>query len=524
MRILRALCLATAVITAAGCAAAEAASPARDGVLTIGMTAGDIPLLDTMLSANQGYEGTRFVGNQLYDGLTRFDLKQAGRTPPVVPGLATSWTPNKDATSWTFRLRHGVRFHDGTRFDAAAVVYNLDRYLNKKAAQFYPELAAQGSIALGGIKAYRALDPYTVQIGTNGPWSHLPADLTSVFMASPTAVKKYGNAGFGAHPSGTGPFRFASQTRGQRLRLLRNDAYWGGAPKVRELDLEPIPDTTSRIAALTSGQVDWIEAPDPDDLHYLRSHGFRIRTNSYDHVWPWIFDTSRTPWNDKRVRQAANYAIDREAMATKLLLGTADPAYQLAPRANAAYRTAADAYSYDPAKARRLLRAAGYPHGFTTTVSYPTGGSGNMQPAPMNQELQSDLAKVGIRVELKPIEWATMLTSFTSGKFPDGADAMNISLAFIQESFWSLLFASKSPLNVAHYRSPRVDALFARAIAEPDETRRYRLYAQAAAQITDDAPWLFIVNDRNPRALAPRVHGFIEPKSWFVDLTTVSVS
>jgi peptide/nickel transport system substrate-binding protein len=211
-------------------------------------------------------------------------------------------------------------------------------------------------------------------------------------------------------------------------------------------------------------------------------------------------------------------------MATTLLDGTADPAYQLIPKASLSYEKSNDVFSYDPAKAKQLLTEAGYPSGFSMTLSYPTSGSGNMEPSPMNQELQSDLAKVGVKVTLKPIEWAAMLTAYTSGKIPDNADAINISLTFIQESFWALSFASTSPLNLAHYKNPTVDKLIGEAQAQPDPTKRAAIYAQIGATIDQDAPWLVIVNDRNPRALAANVHGFVEPKSWFVDLTTVTVS
>jgi peptide/nickel transport system substrate-binding protein len=521
------LAAALALIGTAACSGAggaEGGGSGPPGVLTIGMTAGDIPNLDTVLSGGQGYEGYRFVGNQLYDGLTRYNLKQATSTPTIAPGLATSWTSNPTATSWTFHLRTGVTFTDGTPFDADAVIYNLDRYLNKKSPRYYAAAATQAAISLGGIKSYTKVDASTIRIATFGPYSHLPEDLVFIYLASPTALQKYGNQGFANHPVGTGPFVFKSQVRGQQAIFAPNKAYWGGAPKIDELVLKPLADPAARLAALRSGDVNWIEAPNPDDIASLKAAGFQVLTNSYDHVWPWIFDLTKKPLNDVRVRQALNYAIDRSTMASALLQGTADPAAQLAPKANLAYRAANDVYRYDPAKAKQLLAAAGYPNGFSMSLSYPTSGSGNMQPGPMNQELQSDLAKVGVKVTLKPIEWATMLTDFSSGKIPDGADAINISLTFIQESFWSLAFSSQSPLNVGHYKNATVDKLLGESLAQPDATKRAGIYAQIAAQVDKDAPWLVVVNDRNPRALAPDVHGFIEPKSWFVDLTTITVS
>lgn len=508
----------------AACAVADGAESGKPGVLTIGMTASDIPNLDTSLSADQGYEGTRFVGMQLYDGLTRYDLAQGDHVPDAVPSLATSWEQDPGGLSWTFHLRQGVSFTDGTPFDAYAVVFNLDRYLNKESPQYYPQAGAQASLSLTGVQSYAKVDDRTVRIFTKGEWSHLPGDLTTVFMASPAAVRMWGNTGFAEHPVGTGPFVFRSAKRGQELVLDANRHYWRGAAKIDRLVLRPMPDELSRVAALRAGEVNWIEAPSPDNVPPLRDAGYQIMTNGYDHIWPWLFDTSHGPLSDRRVRQALNYAIDREQMSTDLLGGTAEPATQLSARSGIAYDPANDVFGHDPSRARQLLAEAGYPEGFSMTVSYPTGGSGNMQPGPMNEELRSDLAKVGVRVELKPIEWAAMLTSYVSGSFPDGADAVNISLTFIQEVSWSTAFASGSPLNLTRYSNPEVDRLLGDSLKEPDLARRSAIYAQIVGLIDRDAPWLVVVNDRNPRALAANVHGFVEPQSWFVDLTTVSVS
>jgi len=493
------------------------------GTLIIGMTASDIPQLDTVLAGGQGYEGDRFVGNQLYDGFTKFDLKQSTEVPKVVPDLAESWTVTPDASTWTFKLRPGVTFHDGTPWNADAAVFNFDRFTNKQSPYYSATLGATAGLAIVGIKTVTKVDDLTIEIDTNGPDAHLPSDLTTVYMASPTAVKKDGNDGFANNPVGTGPFKFVSVTRGQRLELTKNESYWAGAPKLDKLILRPIPDATARVAAIRSGEVNWIEVPPPDDVASLKGDGFQILTNQYDHIWPWIFDTSQKPWNDVRVRQAAEYAINRDAMAKTLLHDTAQPAAQLTPPANASYSKADDMYGYDPAKAKQLLADAGYPNGFKATVSIPTSGSGNMIPIPMNEELQRDLGAVGIQVELKPIEWAAMLQQFAGGKFPDGASAVNISLTFQAEATWSLLFNSKSPINIGKYANPVVDQALTQAAGTLDDAARNKLYEQASAQITKDAAWLVVVNDLNPRALSPKVHGFIQPKSWFADLTTVSV-
>lgn len=393
------------------------------------MTASNIPVLDTGLAQGEGYEGLRFVANQLYDGLTRFDLSSGDQIPKIVPSLAESWEPNADLTSWTFQLREGVKFHDGTPWNADAAIFNLRRYVDKESPDFYQELNAQGGLSVAGIKSFEKVDDLTIRIDTVGPWSYLPTDLATVYFGSPTAIKELGNKAFAENPVGTGPFKFDSLVRGQRLELVRNDEYWRGAPKVERVVLRPIPDPTARVAALRSGEVNWIEVPPPDDVRSLESAGFQVLTNSYDHIWPWVFNLRKAPFDNPKVRQALNWAIDRQALVDNILGGTAEAATGFVPKANSAYRPENDVYGYDPDKAKRLLAEAGYPDGFTMTLSYPTSGSGNMIPTPMNTALQSDLAKVGVKVDLKPIEWAAMLNDFFAGKIPDDANALNISLS-----------------------------------------------------------------------------------------------
>lgn len=493
------------------------------GELIIGMTASNIPLLDTGLSQNEGYEGIRFVGNQLYDGLTRFDLSSEEGVPEVVPALAESWEASEDLVTWTFVLREGVTFHDGTPWDADAAVFNLERYTDEDSPNFYPELAAQGGINVGGIDTVSKIDDMTIEITTNGPWSYLPIDLAAVFFGSPTAIQELGNEAFGEAPVGTGPFTFVELVRGERLVLDRNEEYWRGAPALDRVILRPIPDSTARVAALQAGEVDWIEVPLPDDIPGLVENDFQVLLNTYDHIWPWVLDTTKPPFDDVRVRQALNYAINRPSLSDDILQGTAQPANQSVPTANFAYEPSNETYSYDPDLAMELLTEAGYPDGFSFRLSFPTSGSGNMSPIPMNESLQADLAAIGITVELEPIEWAAMLEDFFIGNIPGGAEAINISLSYQQEGFWSLWFGSESALNAGKYSNAEVDALFDQAKQTEMPADRAAIYSEAATYITNDAAWLFVVSDLNPRAVSPEVHNFRMAQSWFVDLTEVWV-
>jgi peptide/nickel transport system substrate-binding protein len=521
------LVLAATALLAAACGANSAAAGGDGGAgntLIIGMTATNLPGTDGQYAQSEGGEGLRFVGLMLYDGLTKMDLLQGDHTPEIKPGLAESWTVTPDATTWTFKLRPNVKFHDGSPWNADAAIWNFDRMANKSSPLFEQEINSLGGLLLNGIDKTTKVDDMTITIVTKGPYSYLDTDLSLLAMVSPTAFQKAGGHDkFSEAPSGTGPFKFESMERGQRLTMVRNEDYWGPKAKLDKLVLRPIPDATARVAALRSGEVNWIEVPPPDEVPALKDAGFQMLTNAYSHVWPWVFDTTKPPFDDVRVRQAANYAINRDAIAKDILQGTGRPALQYAPAGDPGYDPKLDTYRYDPAKAKALLAEAGHPDGVTATVVFPPSGSGNMVPVPMNEAMQRDLAAVGIKVELKPLEWSALLSDYFNGNVPQQANAVNISLGFVFPSLWGTFFLSDSSVNVGKSKNPDVDAAINKAKTKLDPKERAAAFAEANKALLESAPWLLVVNDLNPRTLAPNVKGFVMPQSWYIDLTTVTV-
>lgn len=495
------------------------------GTLVVAMTAAQIPSTDTVMAFAHGFEGNRFVNFQLYDALTGYDLAQDTEIPEVVPSLATSWETSPDGLTWTFTLREDVRFSDGTPFDADAVVFAFDRLLNEDAEFFYPEAAASAALWASSIASYRKADDGTVEITTHQPNGHLLTDLTFLTIPSPTAVREHGNSGYAAHASGTGPFVLESVETGRQLTMRANEDHWRGAPDLDRVVLRPMPDTSARIAALRSGEVNWIEYPNPDDIRALEQEGYELLVNDYDHLWFCTFDQSREPWSDVRVRQAVNFAIDREAIAEDLLAGTAVPAYQHAPVATTVYTPENDLYTFDQDRARALLEEAGYGDGFSSTWTVPTGGSGNLVPVPIATTIQSQLAEVGIDIEIRTIEWAAFLADLSAGQPALGSDVQCASTVTYQAEPLVRAFWNRADTRYrGHYDSAVVDELSGQAEQTIDQETRIDLYRQAEAQVSADAPSLFVVSDRNPRVVAPQVDGVIQPKSWFIDLTTVSVA
>src|SRR6267378_3119965 len=287
------------------------------GTLRIGMTASDIPY--TGGQTDNGFEGFRFVGYQIYEPLIAWDLTRGDRLAPLVPGLAESWEARKDApTKWVFKLRKGVTFHDGSPFNADAVVFSYESIKKKDAPHFDPYGSGQVSFRLASLTGVTKLDDHTVEFETAKPTSFVPYQICYMLIVSPAQWNKVKDwRKFAEQPSGTGPFRVTKFVPRERLELEANKSYWDAKrrPKIDRLVLLPLPEPTTRLAALRSGQVDWIEVPPPDAIPSLKAAGFQISLWPYPHTWPYIFKlTEGSAFSDRRVREALNYAIDRDAI------------------------------------------------------------------------------------------------------------------------------------------------------------------------------------------------------------------
>jgi peptide/nickel transport system substrate-binding protein len=521
----------------AGCLVA--ALPARgEDVLRIAMTASDIPTTTGL--PNNGFEGLRFLGYPVFEGLVLWDLSRADRLAGLKPGLASSYEQaSDDKKTWIFHLRHGVKFHDGTDFNADAVIWNLDRFFKNDSPQFEPPSAGMSRARVPVMASYRKIDDFTVAISTREPASYFPYMAVYLLMTSPASFEKAGNnwGRVATLPAaGTGPFRLTKVLPREFAELARFDGYWdpNRKAKVDVIRLLPIPDANSRMAALRSGQVDWIEVPPPDGIPSLKSAGFTIVTNSYPHDWPWMYNigAAKSPFKDVRVRQALNYCIDRDGLVT-LLNGTAEPSVGWLKPKDSGFGEPANRYGFDPAKGKALLVEAGYtaqkPLSFKVMIS--TSGSGQMLPLPMNEYLQDNLKQAcGVNVAFDAVEWQVLLDSVRLT--PDnpglrGAMALNVSSpasdAGIMARYFSSANFSPNGFNFERWKDDKFDAALAALAAAPDPAAAEADYRAANERLVDNPPWLYIVHDLNPRAMSKRVQGFVSAQSWFLDLTTVSL-
>lgn len=520
-------------------AAAACSGPtlAQKKPLRVGMTLSDIPT--TTGQPNGGGEGNRMTGITLYDALINWKLDDPKAPPSLVPGLATHWSVDaKDPTRWTFKLRNGVRFHDGSEFNADAVIWNLDKLFDKKSPQYDPRQTAQVAGRVLSLESWRKIDDYTVELTTHIPDSTFPFQISYVYYSSPAQFEKVGRdwTKFAAQPSGTGPFKLDRLVPRERVEMVRNPNYWNPEriPKTERLILLPIPEPTTRASALLSGQVDFIEAPPPDFVPRLKSRGFVVTSNVYPHFWPYFMSFREgQAWRDVRVRKAVNLAIDRAGIV-KLLSGLAEPAQGIVDESSPWFGKPQFKVRYDPEAAKQLLAEAGYgpskPLRLKVLVS--PSGSGQMLPKPMNEYIQQNLKKVGVDLELVTVDWEQMRNCRRAGAGADvcqGTDGINNSTgtadpyAAFARVYRSTSIAPKG-MNYMHYTDPKVDAMIDKALTTFDEKERDALLGELHAYLVDNAVDVWVVHDTGPRAMSPKVRGWTQARNWFQDLAPVYVA
>ncbi len=522
--------LAIGWLAAAFGVAAATHTALAQGTVTVAMTAGDIPI--TTGTPDQGFEGYRFVALNLYDALVNWDLSRSDRASDIRPGLATGWHVDpEDRKRWVFDLRQDATWHDGCPFAAADVVWNIGRVSDNKAPQFDSFQFALTRGYLLNVANVEAAGAHQVVFTTKTVDSLFPYEISYVPLISPCRAKelKYNWTAYADHPSGTGPYRFSSMTPHERLELVPNTAYWDTArrPKQDRLVLLPMPEANTRVAALLSGQVNFAEAPPPDAVARLKSAGMQIFTNIYPHIWAYQLNFVKGPFADVRVRRAANLAINR-ADVKDLLDGMMEEAYSTIPPSTPYYGHPVR-YGFDPDQAHALLQQANcLPCAITFVIS--TSGSGQMQPLPMNELIKSQLEAVGFKVTLKVMDWNALGQVGRDGidKNPDisginaskaGQDPFYALIRHVQRAQWA-----PAGSNWGHYENPEVEQLISAINAEFDVGKRNTLLERLNEKMNEDAVMIWVAHDVNPRALSPKLHGFVQAQSWFQDLTPITVS
>ena len=460
------------------------------------------------------------VSGQITEPLIGF---QDGSTE-LAPKLATEWSSNEDGTVWTFQLREGVQFHDGTPFNAEAVKFNFDRWNLLTHPQSFRDVGKTyvpwgwvfgGPREEGGIlDAVNVVDEHTVEFQMAQPTPFLPTLLAAIYFQidSPTAVAEagvdYGTPGVGS--VGTGPFVFEEWNEGQLIRLSRNEDYWRGTPSLEEVVFRGITEPTARLAELQAGTIDIAVLLSSDDLETVQNdENLVVATADAElNVGYLAMHQDNEPLGNLQVRQAIAHAIDREAIVEAFYQGLGVVANNHLPPS-----LGGDLgdwpYDYDPERARELLAEAGYPDGFDTELWYmPVSRPYYPAPQPIAEAMASYLADVGINAELMTEDWTTYLADYSTGEFPLYMLGWNADYAD-PDNFLMTFFGRGSAPNQLGWDNPEVfDNLDeARQVAEP--ATRTELYAAVVDAVAEEAASIPVAHNRSLSAHVDSVEGWV---------------
>jgi peptide/nickel transport system substrate-binding protein len=511
------------IVAALACTVFLAFTTARADTTLVVSIAADPTGLDPEAVLNNT---SGFIMSTIYDGLIRY---KSG-TVETEPGLAQSWDVSADALSYTFHLRKAVKYHDGTPFNAQALIATLDRQLNKNDPNYIGHAGPAENLAdftYGSVASYRAIDDSAVEFKMKEPSAALLASLAMVWngVVSPTAAA---NKDFRNHPIGSGPFIFREWRQRDEVVLDANPDYWRGKPMVDHLVFKEFPDSQAALLALRRGEVQImgdVATPvissirsDPN-LILLTQPGLAINGMAIPNDVP--------PFNDKRVRQALNFAVDKEAIGRALYGGLSTPMASPLPEAQWGFDRTMTGYPYDPAKAKELLAAAGVRPGFKVELlAYSTPRGYNPAGPDLAVALQGYFQKVGIEADVRKLDIGAFLATVRSGKyrglFLSGFSGDNGD----PDNFMSSLFDSRQmPVgDTSHYKNEAVERLMTEAARLPDQDKRLALYKSIQRQIMDDAPWVFVNSVIQVRAARKEVRGFgLNPTQMFFDMDRVSV-
>ena len=519
-------------------AALMALTAHAETVARYGISMADIPL--TTGQPDRGAGAYQFTGHTIYDPLVAWEANISTRPGKLVPGLATEWKSDpKEPKKWTFTLRKGVKFHDGSSFDAQAVIWNLEKVLNDKSPQFDAKQSAQVRPRIPSIASYSKTGEMTVEITTKDVDALFPYQLPWFLISSPVQWEKmgkdWGKVAF--QPSGTGPFKLDKLVPRERAELVKYAGYWDSKriAKTDRIILLPIPDALTRVNALLNGQLDLIETPPPDSVAQLQKGGFRMVTNVTPHVWPYHFSTlPGSPWTDIRVRKAANLAINRDEVV-KLMNGLATAAKGQIDTSSPWFGKPAFEIKYDLAQARALMAQAGYTKAkpLKAKVIIAQGGTGQMLSLPMNEYMQQSLAEIGTNIEFEVVELENLYLHWRSGGKADMATSKGITainLGYVtSDPFYALTrfvdsrYIAPNGVNWGNFNDPKTDALIDQIKTTFDVKKQDALLAKVHETMVDQALMLWVVHDTNPHALSPKVKQFTQAQHWFQDLTAIGM-
>jgi ABC-type transport system substrate-binding protein len=480
-------------------AAWAAMQPQSGGTLTY--AAGADP--DSLDPANTDSNTGEAVGRMMYNYLVRFDGKLQ-----IVPDLATKWSNSKDGLVWTFTLRKGVKFHDGTPVNVEAVKYSFDRFLGA-------EKPLKSGLHLPIIKSVEIVDDSTVKFTLKAPFAFFLNNLahSASAIVSPTAHKKWGKD-LTLHPTGTGPFRFVEWVRGDRVVLERNDDYYEGKPRLDRVVIRTVREDAARVLGLQAGDYDVAVRIPPEDVSRLMQEGrVRVYAEQSNRTLYIGFNTAKKPFDDVRVRQALNYAIDKESIVKNIYQDRAAIVPTVVGPLHTGY-AALKGYPYDPAKAKKLLAEAGYPNGLEVSFWTPKGRY--LKDYELSQAIQQQLAAVGVKANLEAFEWARYLSTLRRPKGEAKFDMYLLGFAAsTAEARWVIYALSSCDQwppagnNAGFYCKKEVDEAVTKGMSSRNATERDAFMRKAQELLLEDPLAIYLLATKETVGMSLKVNGVI---------------
>ncbi len=470
------------------------------GSLTVAVD-GDAGSLDPIV--DDTYAAT-LINNQIFDTLVR-----VGDDGEYEPWLAESWDqPNE--TTYRFQLRDGVKFQDGTPFDAEAVKWNIDSIRDPKSASSW-----QSDFA--AVQSVEVIDPLTVEFRLKQPFEPLLSTLTEKpgMMRSPTAVEKLG-AKFASNPVGTGPFSFVEWVKNDHVELEKNEDWWqDDRPYLDTVFFRPIVDPTAKINDLVSGQVQMVDYVPPEQIDRVEGSDLTLEQAPapYNTVVFLAMNTAAAPMDDVDVRRAVNLAIDRNAIVDNLVFGAGSPAKSMLSPSSWGLTDDVPEIPYDPDQARELLGGKTYTVEFLVPPSYPQ----------VAQVVEQNLGDVGITAEIERADWGTVVDSYYSGDYQlELSDSLGNQRPD-PDAGLSNFFASDGPLNGTGFASKEIDDLLAQGRTISDQAERESIYTEVQTIAQEEAPFAPLYHPNTVRAWASDVNGVTLPANGVIYLSDVSM-
>lgn len=435
---------------------------------------------------------------QMYEGL----LKYGDNNTEVEPCLAESWEVSGDGLTYTFKLRQGVKFHDGTDFNAEAVKYNVDRQtVNKTEDMLYADFV------FGDVAACNVIDDYTVEIVLNKvstPFLNNLAMSLGAPMVSPTACEANNN-NLNEAPCGTGPYKFVRWDKNEAVVMERNEDYWGEKGVAKQIVFKTITDNSARVVALTNGEVDIIDGIDANVVDQVTSAGALLNMAEGMNINYLAYNTQRI--TDPEVRKALSQAVNVPELVASLYRGYASEATSILPTFMPGYSADVKQVSYDPEAAAQTLADKGVTElhmlAYTNPRPYNTATGQTLAEA-----LQGYYEKVGVTCSIDSYDWTTYKEKVGTGDYDvclygwigDNGDPDN---------FMNLLDSEDIEINVAQYSDEEFNTMLAEAASTPNGEERNAIYAQMEQKIADECVWLPISHQENLSAYLSNVHNYI---------------